>query len=810
MSDMFHNLRYAVRQLQHNSGFASAMILTLALAVGANTAIFSIVNAVMLRRLPYPDPERIGTIFTHIAGSSSSDERHHINGEQWELLRDDVPALMSAISGIRPQGVNLEAGSTAQYVHANRISAHYLDVLGIHPVIGRNFSEAEDLPHGSRSAILSNELWHSTFGSDRNIVGRSVLLKGEPYTIIGVLPQGALVPANADIYTAIQASQQGEGSGTNFECIVRLRGTATWQEAEGQINRAWLSRSNRYELQDNPGAQVSYYSVPLQQGQSTTLRPQILGLMLASGLILLIACANLAGLTLVRILRRTPEIATRMALGASRGKIQLQIWTENLVLALLGGAAGVAMGFLALRALLALLPAHFLPVADVSLDRRVLAFAFAASVCTSLLFGLLPTFTTGTFDLRSSITGRATATANRLRARQTLIVGEIALTVVLLAAAGLLIRTLIHLETLPPGFDATGVMTAKVSLDNVHYQDAAAFRKLLSESTAAMERIPGVQRAAIGLSLPYERSLTAGNIEISDGKEAGQKVTSAEVYVTPSYFSALRIPVLTGRAFAEADGPDAQHVAIVNQSFVRKFFHGANPVGRHLMKDTLIVGAVGDVAMAPGIDPTGPLAGEETIYVPAAQVATRQLSLLHIWFQPSWIVRTSRPVEGLTAQMQRALASVDPDLPFAGFYRMQDLLAMTLTTQRVEVALLGVMAALALLLSAVGIVALIANLVAQRTKEIGIRLALGSTIRKAIGEVTLPGLRAVGIGLLLGLSLCALVLRVMRGLLYGIGVYDATTAVSVIALLTLTSIAAITLPALRIVRIDPAETLREE
>jgi predicted permease len=804
------DFRYGLRQLRQNPGFTLAAILTLSLSIGANTAIFSVINALLLKSLPYPNPERIGTIFTRITGPSSSDERHHIDGEQWELLRDDVPALTSAISGIRPAGINLEAGSTARYIHAGRISAHYLDVLGIHPVIGRNFTDAEDAPHGPNTAILSYDLWRSTFGSDRTIVGRSIRLKGESYTVLGVLPQGAITPINADVYTAIQASQQGEGGGTNFECITRLRRGATWQEADAQINRAWLSRSSRYELQDNPGAQVSYYSVPLQEGQSVTLGPQILGLMFASVFILLIACANLAGLTLVRVLRRTPEIATRCALGASHGRIQLQIWVENLLLAIIGGIAGVAVGFLALRALLALLPEYFLPVADVSLDPRVLVFAFALCVLTSLLFGMIPALAARTFDLRSIIAGRSGTTVSRIRLRQTLIAGEIALTVVLLAGSGLLIRTLVHLETLPPGFDGTGVMTARASLDNVRYYDAAAFRKLLSESTAAMLRIPGVQRAAVGLSLPYERALTAGNIEISDGKEAGQKVTSAEVYVTPDYFSALGISLVLGRAFTEGDGPDTKRVAVVNRSFVRKFFHGANPVGRHLMKDTLIVGVVGDVTMAPAIDGFAPLGDEQTMYVPATQMKSRQLSLLHIWFQPSWIVRTSHPVEGLTGQMQRALASVDPDLPFSGFYRMQDLLAKTLAAQRVEVALLSAMGGLALLLSAVGMFALVANLVAQRTKEIGIRIALGSTVRQAMGDIAIPGLRAAALGLVLGLLLCSAVLRVMRGLLYGIGVYDATTILSVIALLAFTTIAATTMPTLRIARIDPAETLREE
>ncbi len=248
MKSSVHDVRYGLRQLRNNPGFTATVVLTLALAIGANTAIFSIVNALMLRSLPYSHPERIGTIFTRISGPTSSDERHHIDGEQWELLRDNVPAQISAVSGIRPSGVNLEAGTRVQYVHAGRISAHYLDVLSIHPVIGRNFSETEDLPNGSKVAIVSHGLWQNTFGADAHIVGRSILLKGEPYTVVGVLPANATTPLNADVYTAIHASRQGEGAGTNFDCITRLRDGATWQEADAQINRAWLNRPHRYEL----------------------------------------------------------------------------------------------------------------------------------------------------------------------------------------------------------------------------------------------------------------------------------------------------------------------------------------------------------------------------------------------------------------------------------------------------------------------------------------------------------------------------------------------------------------------------------
>lgn len=810
MTTPAQHLKFGLRQLRRNPGYTVTVILTLALSIGANTAIFSLVNALLLKSLPYPHPERMGTIYTRVTGAQPWNERHHLNGEQWELLRDNVPALIPAISGIRPSGVNLESGSHVQYVQSARISAHYLDVLGIHPLIGRNFSEAEDLAHGPKLVILSYNLWKNTLGANPDILGQSVLLKGEPYTILGVLPDGATTPINADLYTAIQASREGEGSGTNFVCVTRLRDGATWQQADAQINRAWSLRSNKYEQSDSPGAQVTHYSVPLRKGETDPLRPQVLTLMLAAGFILLIACANLAGLTLVRVLGRTPEIATRLALGASRWQVQKQLWIENLVLAVAGGTVGVSAGFVALRGLLLLLPQHFLPVSSVSLDGGVLVFAAFIAVASSVLFGMLPALTTRKLDLRSAIASREATGRDRLHLRQVLIASEVALTVILLAASGLLVRSLLHLETLPPGFNPIGVMTARTSLDNVRYHDAAVFQKLLDDSTSAMRQIPGVRQAAVGLSLPYERSLITGGLEINDGHEAGLKVTADEVYITPDYFAALEIPLLEGRFFTDADGARTQRVAIVNQTFARKFFRGADAIGRHLDKNMLVVGVVGDVAMAPGMLALAPLMSEETLYIPAAQMEAGQLSLLHVWFQPSWIVRTAHPIEGLTAQMQRALASVDPNLPFSGFYRMQDLLAKTLAIQRIEVALLASIAGLALMLSTVGIFSLVASIIARKTREIGIRMALGSTISEAVLNTGSPGVGAAGLGVLVGLILSAGVLRTMRSVLYGIGVYDAPTLITVVLVLVCVTLLATAIPSLRIARIDPAQTLREQ
>ena len=809
MGSFRQNLQFAARQMRRNPGFTFTVIATLALAIGANTAVFSLVNALMLTSLPYPHPERMGIIFREVQGKERRDDNHSIDGQAWEALRDNVPSLISAVSSGRADGVNLRAGERAQYVRAGRVSAGYLDVLGIHPAMGRNFSEEEDRPHGPKAAILSYALWRNTFHSDGNLIGQTIHLKGDSYPVVGILPAGATTPLNADLYTDLQPSREGEGGGSNYEVITRLRDGATWQQADGEINRAWSDWAVNMAKQYGPGARVSFHSVPLQQGETAELRPRALALMYAAGFILLIGCANLAGLTLVRVARRTPEIATRLALGGSHWQIQKQLWIENLLLALVGGVAGIGVGFAALRGLLAMLPEGYLPVAGVTLDLRVLAFTFTASVLSSVLFGMLPAVAVRRVNLRSSMASRAVAGGERIRLRQALIAGEVALTVVLLCGSGLLIRSLIHLETLPPGFSAQGVMAAKASLDDARYHDPAAFQKLLNESTAAMQRIPGVESAAVGLSLPYEPVLN-DSIHIDNGPEAGQEVGTDAIYVTPGYFETLRMPLLAGRSFAASDGPNTQRVAIANQTFARKFFPGVNPIGHTVEKGAVIVGVVADVPVSSGLYPTAPLQTEETLYVPASQMKGQELAVVHVWYQPDWIVRTARPVEGLAGQMQSALLSVDPGLPFSGFYSLSDLLSKTLATQRIEVALLGPMAGLALLLSSVGLFALVANLVAQRTREIGIRIALGSTIGEAMAQIARPGMGAAGLGLALGLAGSAVALRLLRSVIYGVRVYDWPSILVAVGTLALITVLASTIPTLRIASIDPARTLREE
>ena len=359
-------------------------------------------------------------------------------------------------------------------------------------------------------------------------------------------------------------------------------------------------------------------------------------------------------------------------------------------------------------------------------------------------------------------------------------------------------------------------MTAKASLDDARYTDPAAFRGLLDQSLAAMRQIPGVKNAGVALSLPYERVLNGG-VLVGDGPKAGQTIGTDMDYVTPGLFETIQAPLLAGRYFSAADGPDTQPVVLVNRTFARKFFPGTSAVGHSLREGRIhvtvmrIVGVVADTPISSGLNPVAPLMAEETIYLPAAQMIDPQLlAMLHTWFQPSWVVRTAGPVSGLTEQMQRALTGAAPALPFSGFYSMTDLMHETLAMQRVEVALLGAMAGLALLLSAVGIFALVASMVAQRTREIGIRIALGSSVRRAMAHVGAPGLRASAVGLALGLLICAGVLRVLRSVLYGVAVYDAASLTAVVLGMAAVALAATAVPALRIARIDPAKTLREE
>src|SRR5580700_714634 len=817
---LVQNLRLALRQMRKNPGFVLAVTLTLALGVGVNTAVFTLLNGFLLRPLPYPEPDHLAVLVLHREGISAksgqfySEDDPSQDGETWEMVRDGVPSVRAASFG-GTSGVNLQAGrefgSSVHYVQDMRVSAHYFEVLGIQPFLGRGFTEQEDRSGGPNAVILSYALWQSAFQADAHLLGKGITVKGEPYTVVGVLPKRAQPTGVADIFTPLQPHQSGECGGDNCEIILRPVPGASWQQVSAELahlRKAWFD-----EVTSKDKGRVWFYASPLARNLDNGMRGPIVGLMLAVSLILLIACANLAGLMLVRIARRAPEIAMRLALGATRWDVLRQLWWETFVLALIGAAIGLGLARGILSALPGFLPDGLMPLGGLAIDSRVLAFTFGTSLLTSLLFGALPALQTRRFDLRSSMANSSHSVARgSSRLRQLLIGGEVALTVVLVAGAGLLVRSLIYLETLPPGFDATNVMTAKLSLDDARYRNAPAFDSLLDRTVAAMRQIPGVEDAAVGLSVPYERGLNDG-VKVIDGKLAGKDWGSSLAYVTPEYFRAFRIPILSGRDFSESDTPTSLPVAVVNVDFAHEFFNDPNPIGRHIETSKrvyTIVGVAANVAKRPGMGGDAPMATESVFYLPATQADQGLVNVAHIWFQPSWIVRTKGPVQGLTSAMQRALAEVDPNLPFSGFYSMNDALTENLAYQRVEVVLLAVLAGLALLLSAVGIYGLVSNLIVQRTRKIGIRMALGSSIPKAMLDVGSAGVVAAGFGLIAGLALSFAALRILRSELYGVRDYDPLTLTIVPVILAVIAAAASFLPTLRITRIDPSATLRTE
>jgi predicted permease len=808
------SFRGTLRRLAQSPGFALAVILTLALSIGANTAVFSLVNALLLRPLPYPQPDRLAGIEL-VSNQDAPDPSTAIDGEAWELIRDQVPQVKAAVSSMGGPGgnaINVRTPVGVRSVSSGRVSAGFFQALGELPIMGRSFTLEEDRDGGPRAAIISNSLWRTAFQSDPHVLGKTILVKGEPYSVVGVLGPRFSLPEAADIYTPIRPSRSGEGGGTNYSFMARLKPGASWQEANATLARLHPKMLDWHEHDLRPGERRALQFIPLEEHLSAGEHDPALALLLATGFIVLIACANLASLTLVRMRRRSYELATRLALGAGRWPLTQQLWAESAMLAIVGGVIGLVTAIGLLRALVALLPPEIVPFGGVALDGRVLFFTLAISIGTSLLFGMLPALAVFRMDPAMVLGQRTVAGTRGRRARQLLIVVEVALTVVLLAGSGLLIRSLIHLQTLPPGFDANGVLTAQTSLDQADYHDPARFTKLMQESVAAMQRIPGVMQAAVGLSLPYERGLN-NDVTVKDGKQAGQQAMTSEIYITPAYFDALGMRLRDGRAFADSDTAISEPVAIVNESFARQILHDPNPVGRMLNSDkkpVRIVGIVDDVQTKPGLDDTGPISTERTLYIPATQVSPQLLALVHVWFQPSWIIRTSHLDAQTPAAMQRALSSVDPNLPFASFHTMDDLLATALAQQRIEVALLTSLAVLAVLLAALGIFALVSSVITDRQREFGIRIALGSPLSDSMLVACRSGVVPAVIGLASGLTLALVVLRAMRSALFGISSYDPVTLVATMLLLLALAALACLLPALRITRIQPVEVLRAE
>lgn len=811
--ELWRNVWFAARILRRSPGFALSAVLTLGLCIGANTAVFSFVDAVLLRPLPYPEPDRLFLVGTHFQSEDGEDLRQSQDGRSWEIIRDNATLVQSAVFSGWATGVNLVTEDRAHYVSQQRVGSGFFNVLGVRPLVGREFSQEEDQANGPAAVILGYALWQNLFAKDSSAVGRTVQLRGEPYTIVGVMPPDFQTGSRADLWTPLKPSTTGEGSGTNYQVLVRLNEGINLEKAQAQLGR--LSEALDLRRRGSRIVSSRFELIHLQRGLTNSARMPLIILWSAAGVVLLIGCVNIAGLLLARSGRRTREIAIRSALGGGRGAVVRQMLTESLILAAAGGVVGVIFGYWGKNALELFIQGQFNVWQSVGLNGRVLAVTAAVTVGSSVAFGLLPAIRACTVDIRPALgegEGRGMTAAARWP-RRALVVVEVALGLALLVAAGTLVRTFLELRALEPGFDPDHVMTAQLSLQDARYATVKDLNSLIERSLSAIRELPGVQAAGIGLTLPYERSLNFPFMRLG-GPQADERGQITDLcYVTPGYFEALRIPLLYGRALDKRDRTDSAPVVVVNEAFVQRYLSRREPIGSQLQianQPRRVVGIVGDVQQRSSWGDFGPLDAIPTVYMPASQTADEFLKVVHTWFSPRWLVRTVDSPHAVIPGMRQAIASVDPMLPFSRFETMDEVMAASWADQRVQAAMLTVLAGLALLLAAVGIYGLIANSVVERTREVGIRMALGATGSQAVRTVALPGIWLALIGIAIGSALSWATVDVLQSLIWGVSIADPLTFVVVALLLLITSALASFVPSLQIARLDLAQTLRDE
>jgi predicted permease len=810
--EIARDLRYAGRILRKSPAFTITAVITLALCIGVNTAIFSVVDSVLLRPLPYPEPDRLAAVATYFKNPDRIGKEFSVTGRTLEHLHDASSLDVAAYAGIG-LGANLVIGAHAEYVRAQRVSAGYFRVLGVKPAVGRELTVDEDRPGGPAVAVLSHALWKRLFNEDPNAVGRAIKLKGEPYTVVGVMPASFRPPDTVDLWTPMRPSRTGEGGGMNYDVIARLRPGASWAQADSQLRV--VAAAAVKEMQLSPVTKVEMRAVPLQREFTDSVRTPLLVLWGAVVVVLIIGCVNIAGLLLVRGAARTREIGTRMALGSGRSAVIRQLLSETVLLAVIGGTFGILLGQLGLKAL-KLLSGTKIDLTDVALDGRVLLISACASILTGLIFGVVPALQASRVDIRSSLTESGTrgiAGGGHRWTRRGLVIAEVSLGVVLLVVAGLLIRTFLYLHNLDPGFDGTNVITTSASLQDARYKTAQSVNRLFDQSLERIRELPGVQFAGVGLSLPYERPLNMGFMRL-DGPHVDKdgQITNL-TYVTPGYFEGLRIRLLSGRLFTDADKADSQPVAIVNERFVRSYLRDQNPVGSHIGSGGVareIVGVVRDTQQTSGFGSGGPLSPAQGVFIPAAQTEDKFLQLVHTWFAPQWVVRTTGSRQAMIASIQKVVQSADPQLPLASFRGMDDVVSRSMADERFQAVLLGGLAALAMLLAAVGIYGLIANTVVERTRELGIRMALGATVWQGMRSIALPGMALALVGVIIGCALARGCVSAVEHLIYGVRSTDPLTFIVAAGALLLATTVASVIPALRVTRLNPADTLRSE
>lgn len=808
------DLRYAVRVLGKSPAFAVTAILTLGIAIAINTAVFSVVDAVLLRPLPYPGPERLALVQTLVRGTEAPAQTAQ-HGVTWLTIRDHAATVDRAVFSGWTTGANVIEGSRTSYAEQQRVGAGFFRVLGVAPLYGREFSDEEDRRGGPAATILGYDLWRGSFGGDPTLVGRTITLRGEPHTVVGVMPSGFQSGVRADLWTALRAGTDGEGEGENYQVLLRLKDGVGWAQAADEVGRLGAEILRQSPPRD--GASLSYSILPLQQAFAETLRRPLTLLWGAVAVVLLVGCVNVAGLMLARSTRRAREIATRLALGGSRGAIVRQLFVESLLLAVIGTAVGLALSVVSVDALERLAENALEIWQPVTIDWRAVTAGAIFGLASAAVFGMAPAVHATRTDVQRGLSaGGALGVAGTAahRSRRALVVAQVALAVVLLVGAGLLVRTFTHLRGLDPGFDGTGVVAASVSLQDARYQTAAQVIRLADAAITEARREPGIEGAAVSLGLPYERLLNLGFRHL-DGPQASAprgRMTSA-TYVRDDYFSALRIPVRAGRVFDARDTAGSPGVAIVNETLARQYFAGELPVGRRISfagREREIVGVVGDVQLRPGWGDNGPLAAMPLAYIPLPQASDAMLRLVHGWFTTSVIVRSRGDANAAEQTLRSALSAADPLLPIAKVRRMQDVQSAAVAQPRLLMTLLVTLAVAAVLLAALGIHGLIAATVSEGTREMGIRMALGATAGRAIRTVAAPGLLLAASGIVAGVILARITARALTHLVWGVAATDPLTFGAVAVLLLVVAAVASPIPALRILRVDPAKALRAD
>ncbi|HZU23932.1 MAG TPA: ABC transporter permease [Bryobacteraceae bacterium] len=807
------DFRYAGRLLRRSPGFTAVAVLTLGLGIGANTAVFSIVDAVFFRPLPYPDPGRLTELVRLWRAKGASGDDDGMTGRDWELVRDHATMLEAAAGG-GSAGMNLMAGGHPYGVLEERVSAPFFHVLGIEPFLGRSFDAGEDRSGGPSAVVLSYDIWRRLFHADPRVLGTSVTLGGAPCTVVGVMPEGFHTSQRADLWGPLRPSTTGEGEGSNYWIVARLRPGVTRAQADGQL--ASLSIEAFRAMKLRPGESVRYGIVPLQQGLAREVRTPVRILWAAVGALLLIACINVAGLLFARGISRSRESATRLALGCARVDVLRPLIAESALLAVIGGGVGVALGYFAIQGLSEYARTAIGLSQDIRLDWRVVAAAAVIAVMTCILSGIAPAIASSHVDIRSALSEggtRGVAGGRATGARRFLVIAEVALGLMLMIGAGLLLRTYLYITGQDPGFSARNVVTANASVQEKRYSAEGAVNRLFEDSLARIRAIPGVQAAAVSLRLPYERALN-DNLSVPEipavQPDHGWFNLS---YVTPGYFDTLGIRLLRGRGVAAGDTAQTRRVIVVNEALAEHYLKGHDPIGMHVRfegETWEIVGVSANVLQAAGWGDFGPAAAVPCAYIPAAQTSAGFFTAVHTWFEPSWIVRTAGAAPGIGAEIQRAIEATDPRLPLSVVRTMQDVKHEQFAEQQFRAAVLSAMAGLGLLLAATGIYGLIARSVAERTREVGIRMAFGATTADAIRAVAGTGVKLTAIGVAAGALLALLATRVLRHVIFGVRETDPATFLLACATLLGVAVVASVVPALRLARINPADALRHE